>query len=178
MDERGNVVKYLVVSDNHGDRQILVDIANFWRHKVDGMFHCGDSELEVTDELWHQFVVVKGNCDYNPKYETECLINSGDDRIYMTHGHLYNVNIGLTSLSYSAREKNATIVLYGHTHKLLAAMADNILYVNPGSISQPRGTYSHLKTYAVIETNDGEIKVDYYDRTHHLIEELSVVFPR
>ncbi len=171
-------MKYLVVSDNHGDRNILVDIANVWSDKVDGMFHCGDSELAVTDDLWSQFVVVRGNCDYDSKYEKECVVSSGNETIYMTHGHLFNVNMGLTHLSYSAYEKKANIVLYGHTHKLLALMEKGVLYLNPGSISQPRGTYSHLKTFALIETSESEIRVDYYNRNHELIEELSVTFTR
>ena len=38
-------MKYLVISDNHGDRDVLVDVINRWRDGVDVMIHCGDSEL-------------------------------------------------------------------------------------------------------------------------------------
>ena len=38
-------MKYLVVSDNHGDRQILVDLVNHFQEQVDLFIHCGDSEL-------------------------------------------------------------------------------------------------------------------------------------
>ncbi|MEG0255664.1 MAG: metallophosphoesterase [Vagococcus sp.] len=171
-------MKYLVVSDNHGDRDILVNIATFWQDKVDGMFHCGDSELEPTDELWQKYVVVKGNCDYHPRFETESVISNQENTIYMTHGHLFNVNMGLTSLSLSARDKDATICLYGHTHKLAAEVVQGILFLNPGSISQPRGKYSHLKTYAIIETRAEQIEVTYYNRDHQVIDELSFVFSR
>lgn len=172
----GLKMKYLVVSDNHGDRDVLVNIAEHWQQKVAGMFHCGDSELEVTDELWRKFVVVKGNCDYDPKYEVECVIKTDDIVFYMTHGHLFNVNTSLNHLALSAKEKGANIVLYGHTHKLFAEMEQNILFLNPGSISQPRGKYSHLKTYAIIEVTEKEIKVTYHDRSHQVIPELSLVF--
>ena len=57
-------MKYLVVSDNHGDREILVDIVKQRAGEMDVLFHCGDSELEADDQLWETFDVVKGNCDF------------------------------------------------------------------------------------------------------------------
>ena len=44
-------MKYLVVSDNHGDRNILVEIVNRYVGMVDQMFHCGDSELKANNLL-------------------------------------------------------------------------------------------------------------------------------
>ena len=54
-------MRYLVVSDNHGDRDILVDLVDRYRSEVDIFFHCGDSELEASDPLWDTFQVVQGN---------------------------------------------------------------------------------------------------------------------
>ena len=42
-------MKYLIVSDNHGDRQILVDLLAEFSGKVDTFIHCGDSELQPSD---------------------------------------------------------------------------------------------------------------------------------
>lgn len=171
-------MKYLVVSDNHGNRDVLVDLVHIWEKKVDGMFHCGDSELKEDDNLWQKFVVVKGNCDYSPEYQKETAIAHGEDTIYMTHGHLFNVNMGLTYLSLAAKEKSASLCFYGHTHKLAAEMVDGILYLNPGSISQPRGKYSHLKTYAIVETSEKEIEVAFYTQNHEKLSDLTFTFPR
>ena len=171
-------MKYLVVSDNHGNRDVLVELASVWENKVDGMFHCGDSELEPNDTLWEKYVVVKGNCDYYPEYKQSVVVSVEEDTFFMTHGHLFNVNMGLTHLSLAAKENQATIALYGHTHKLAAEMVDGILYVNSGSIAQPRGKYSHLKTYAIIETNEKEIKVTYHNSNHEEIPELTFTFKR
>ena len=66
-------MKYLVVSDNHGDRRILVDLFAYYKDQVDLMIHCGDSELSVNDELWQEAYVVTGNCDYDPKYKKSQL---------------------------------------------------------------------------------------------------------
>ena len=38
-------MRYLVVSDNHGDREILVKLLDKYHANVDYFFHCGDSEL-------------------------------------------------------------------------------------------------------------------------------------
>ena len=108
----------------------------------------------------------------------ETAIAHGEDTIYMTHGHLFNVNMGLTYLSLAAKEKNASLCFYGHTHKLAAEMVDGILYLNPGSISQPRGKYSHLKTYAIVETSEKEIEVAFYTQNHEKLSDLTFTFPR
>lgn len=171
-------MKYLVVSDNHGNRDVLVDIVHRWEDKVDAMFHCGDSELKVDDTLWQKFVVVKGNCDYSSDYHNETTLLIGLDQVYMTHGHLFNVNMGLTYLSLAAKENHANLAFYGHTHKLAAELVEGVLYLNPGSISQPRGTYSHLKTYALVETLDERIEVCYYNEKHELVPELTFTFQK
>ncbi|WP_303220499.1 metallophosphoesterase family protein, partial [Enterococcus asini] len=57
-------MKYLVVSDNHGDRQILVDLVNHFQEQVDLFIHCGDSELPADDELFAIYQGVGGNCDF------------------------------------------------------------------------------------------------------------------
>ncbi|HGT1373043.1 TPA: metallophosphoesterase family protein [Enterococcus faecium] len=81
-------MRYLVVSDNHGDRDILVDLVDRYRSEVDIFFHCGDSELEASDPLWDTFQVVQGNCDYGPGFEQKKVIQTGQDTVFMTHGHL------------------------------------------------------------------------------------------
>jgi len=35
-------MKYLVLSDSHQDRQIVVDVFKQWKDKVDYVIHCGD----------------------------------------------------------------------------------------------------------------------------------------
>ncbi|WP_086312982.1 hypothetical protein A5821_000556 [Enterococcus sp. 7F3_DIV0205] len=168
-------MKYLVVSDNHGDRDILVDLTETYRGKVDKMFHCGDSELEPTDSLWNDFIVVKGNCDYDPDFPNVIVEKSGTDIIFMTHGHLSNVRTGLTSLALQAAEVNANIVLFGHTHEIGCEVRANVLYLNPGSISQPRGPIQ-LKSYAIIESTPEQLIVQYYGREHQPYKELHFVF--
>ena len=170
-------MKYLVVSDNHGDRNILVEIVNRYVGMVDHMFHCGDSELKVNDELWEHFTVVTGNCDYDPEYKKEQIVTIGNGVIYMTHGHLSNVRFGLTMLSVQAQEAGANIALFGHIHQAVAEMDKHILFVSPGSISQPRGPIQ-IPSYAIIESDEEGYQVAYYNRAHQPIEELVASFKR
>jgi putative phosphoesterase len=170
-------MKYLVVSDNHGDRDILVDLADTYRGKVDRMFHCGDSELEPTDALWQDFIVVKGNCDYDPEFPNQIVEQTEIDRIFMTHGHLANVRFGLTTLAMQAAEESANIALFGHTHEIGCEVRANILYLNPGSISQPRGPIQ-LKSYAMIESTADHYHVQYFGRDHQPFKELSFTFSK
>ncbi|MGX7148728.1 metallophosphoesterase [Enterococcus ureasiticus] len=168
-------MKYLVVSDNHGDRDVLVDLADEYRGKVDKMFHCGDSELEPDDTLWNDFIVVKGNCDYDPEFPNSIVEKNGTDTIFMTHGHLANVRSGLTTLTFQADEAKANIVLFGHTHEIGCEVRANVLYLNPGSISLPRGPIQ-LKSYAIIESTADQFVVQYYGRDHNPYKELHFVF--
>lgn len=170
-------MKYLVVSDNHGDRQILVDLLNRYEGKVDAMFHCGDSELGAKDALWDSFIVVAGNCDYDPGYVQEQIVTIGQDRIFMTHGHRSNVRFGLTMLSLQAQEEGANIVLFGHIHQAVAEMDKGILFVNPGSISQPRGPIQ-VPSYAIIDSTESTYSIQYYNRAHQPVEELTAEFAK
>jgi len=164
-------LKYLVVSDSHGDRQILVDLVRHFENSVDFFIHCGDSELPAKDELWNVFHVVGGNCDYDSNYKRQQLLVTDKDRIFVTHGHLSNVRMGLTNLKMQALEEEATIALFGHTHQIGCEQESGILFLNPGSISQPRGSLPY-KSFAIIESQETEYDVQYYDRDFHVLSDL------
>lgn len=170
-------MKYLVVSDSHGDRDVLVDLAETYRGKVDKMFHCGDSELEVSDVLWNDFIVVKGNCDYDPEFPDVIVEKTGVDTIFMSHGHLADVRLGLLTIATQAAEVNSTIVLFGHTHEIQCDVQGTTLYLNPGSISQPRGVIQ-FKSYAVIESTPDEFIIQYYGRNHKPLNKLYFIFKK
>lgn len=170
-------MRYLVVSDNHGDRDILVQLVERYQGKIDHFFHCGDSELSAEDVLWNVFNVVQGNCDFGPGYETKQFIDTGVDKILITHGHLANVRFGLTQLAMAAKELGANMVFFGHTHQIGCEFDQGILYLNPGSISQPRGPIQ-TPSYAIIDSTATKIEVQYYNRAHQPVEELAFTYAR
>ena len=68
----------IVMSDSHGERDIVVDIKNRYQGKVDAIFHNGDSELESSDPVWEGIHVVRGNCDYDSGYPERLVVKLGD----------------------------------------------------------------------------------------------------
>ncbi|MFV0558339.1 MAG: YfcE family phosphodiesterase [Enterococcus sp.] len=168
-------MKYLIVSDNHGDREILVDLVTKYQHEVDYFFHCGDSELASDDELFQRFIGVGGNCDYGPGFEDARLVETAVDRIYLTHGHLSDVRFGLTQLLIEAQAADANIVLFGHTHQIGCELLHDKLFLNPGSISQPRGPIQ-IPSYVIIESDGKNLLVQYYNRSHRALSDLQFHF--
>ncbi|MTD38820.1 YfcE family phosphodiesterase [Erwinia sp. CPCC 100877] len=166
-------MKYLVVSDNHGDRDVLVDLKETYKGQVDRMFHCGDSELDPTDSLWQDFIVVRGNCDYDPAFPNKIVDKTVEDTIFMTHGHLVNVRYGLTTLALQAAEVDADIVLFGHTHEIGCEMIEHTLFLNPGSIRLPRGPIQ-IKSYVIIDSRPDLLDIQYFGRDHQPIKESCI----
>lgn len=165
--ERWNGMKAVIVSDSHGLTTELEMIAKL-HGEADVFIHCGDSELQPTDEAIQPYRVVKGNCDFHKHFPNELMINFGDKNIFVTHGHLYDVKMELRLLYYRALEKEANIVCFGHSHLLGAEMIDNILFINPGSLRLPRNRRE--KTYAVVEMTDSEYIVTFYEYNGGMIE--------
>lgn len=156
----------LIISDTHGLVSPLTDI--FEQHpNISTIIHCGDSELMNFDPILKNVHVVRGNCDYDRTLPNELLVKVGDHSIYVTHGHLYGVKTSLDKLHSKAKEMNADIAVYGHSHIAKANQVDDVLLVNPGSIAYPRGRKE--KTYAIITLDDSKRTVDFYEATSHTL---------
>lgn len=159
-------MKYLVMSDSHGD----VEALQKWKLKeADAFFHCGDSELSSDDPLLEHVHVVRGNCDRDIRFPSSLLTSIQSDTILVVHGHLEEVTTSMMHLYYKAKEVGATIVLFGHTHRYGAEMIDDILFVNPGSVVQPR--MRKEKTYAVIQV-ENSIQVSFFTMDDRLVDKL------
>ena len=145
----------IVMSDSHGERDIVVDIKNRYQGKVDAIFHNGDSELESSDPVWEGIHVVRGNCDYDSGYPERLVVKLGDVIIAQTHGHLYGINFTWDKLDLWAQQEDADICLYGHLHAAAAWRNGKTVFINPGSVSQPRGPI-HEKLYAKVIINSSK----------------------
>ncbi|HZG70487.1 MAG TPA: metallophosphoesterase [Chondromyces sp.] len=167
-------MKLLVVSDSHGRRDILEELKGRYQEKVDLMIHCGDSELKADDPAIEGFQVVKGNCDIEPDFSNETIDEIAGKRIFVTHGHRYNVKMTMMNLSYKAKEYEADFVFFGHSHLVGVEKIDGTVFLNPGSITLPKGRQE--KTYAVVEVNHEEAEVRFYTDTHEEITDLRQTF--
>lgn len=165
--------KILVVSDNHGDRAILETIVAREEAHVDRMLHLGDSQLKDSDEIWEHFDVVTGNVDFYPYPET-LMIDTPEGKIFMTHGHLYNVRNDRQILAKAAKQEGAQIALFGHIHITTQEYIDDIWCINPGSISQPRGHFQE-PTYAIIDWEENQQpQVTFYTREGEAVSDIEV----
>lgn len=169
--------KLIVMSDSHGDRQVVEAIKNHYQGKVDGIFHNGDSELLANDLVWEGIQVVRGNCDIDGSYPNDKVIHFPNVTVAQTHGHLYQINFMWDRLDLFAQEAQADICLYGHLHRADAWQEGKIVFINPGSVSQPRGQVQE-KLYALVTVTDKVIRVDFYTLEHKLYPTLSKEFKR
>ncbi|AEJ24064.1 phosphoesterase [Weissella koreensis KACC 15510] len=170
---------YLIVSDIHGDRSILEKIVNHYVDQVQAMFFNGDSELKADDELFQQIQPVIGNMDFDSLFPDDRLYGDRWIKIYQTHGHLYHTESDLNLIREHVAPLDANVVTLGHTHQLGAEMIDGKLFINPGSISLPRGPYAYLKgTYAILSVQPKQLDVQFYNRELEPVEEMSFSFNR
>jgi len=133
-------MKILIVSDSHG-RNIYLGKAIDKVGDIDLFLHLGD--LEGSEDFVEAFVnsrieMISGNNDYFTDIPREKLIQVGKYTVFMTHGHKYGVYYDTDKLKEAARSRGADIVMYGHTHMPSIDYSDDIITINPGSISQPR----------------------------------------
>ncbi|RSD23351.1 metallophosphoesterase [Mesobacillus subterraneus] len=153
--------RVLIVGDSHGSTEMLEKIYGLHGKDMDLMIHCGDSELKENDEAIKHFKSVKGNCDFYGDFPDVDLHVVDGVKILVTHGHLYSVKSTLVNLYYKAKELQADVVCFGHSHVLGAEMVDDVLFINPGSIRLPRGRSE--RTYVILELDNGNATLKVYD---------------
>jgi hypothetical protein len=153
-------MKILVVSDTHKKHDNLEAVIE--QEKPDCLYHLGDSEgydFYIETHCGCPLSIVAGNCDFAAGLPEELLLEVGQSRILLTHGHYYNVNSDNRMLVKAAQAQGADVVLYGHTHCPELTEEEGITILNPGSISYPRQR-NRIPTYALI-TVDANGQLDF-----------------
>lgn len=150
-------MRIAVVSDTHRNLHAINKVINKIKN-VDVLIHLGDN-VEDVEKLKKGFegkvYSVKGNCDFSSKAVVSMSVVLQEKKIFMTHGHKYNVKFGLNSLIYKGMEEEANVVLYGHTHIAHMTNEEGIWFINPGSAGNPR---MGRATIAIIDINEESIK--------------------
>lgn len=162
-------MKCLVFSDAHG-YTLYMKKAIKMHSDAEVIFFLGDGlsdvdtlSLEYPDKFW---VAVRGNCDFYsyfkgaPAKKTETL-SVGGYTITLTHGDAYGAKYGSGELIKLARDTNADILLFGHTHKpfekYISDYEKPFYLFNPGSISVSSGSYGILDLREAPVLSHGEI---------------------
>lgn len=176
-------MRLLFISDIHGISKNLNYIKEqFVNLKCDKLIVLGDilngptyldyyNPLDVIDFLnsfQNQIICLKGNCDNLMGleqlsfeiYDNVYKIKVDDYDFYLTHGNKYNYN-NLGNI------KNG-ILIYGHEHKPYIRNKVDVLCINPGSISIPRGHFKESYLYY----DNGEFTI--YDVDNQIIDKYNL----
>ncbi len=148
-------MRILVFSDSHKDIDSCAAVCKRLIG-IDMIIHAGDhaSDAEALAGLFPDIPVkfVSGNCDF-AKAPQELIIEAAGKRIFLTHGHNYNVKSeeNYTTLYYRALSLECDCAVFGHTHIGVNDTNGKFTLLNPGSIKYSR-------TFGVIEIEDGVLK--------------------
>ena len=144
----------IVVSDSHGDDGVLKEVLKHYPN-ANAYLHLGDSE-DLPENLF-PFISVKGNNDYFIQDESK-IVEIEDIRIYMCHGH--KMYLSIENMLLKAKSKKVDIFLYGHTHVPFYQKIENIIILNPGSLSYPRGVFAII----YIDNHQIDVQIQQLDK--------------
>lgn len=133
-------MRILIVSDTHRENKNYFTVLEKLK-PLDMIIHCGDvegSEYVLTRSVECPVMMVAGNNDYFNSLPRELEFNIGKYKVLLVHGHNYYVYMGPEMLKEEARSRGADIVMFGHTHKPYLSVENDLVTLNPGSLSYPR----------------------------------------
>lgn len=158
-------MKIIIVSDTHRKNDNYFRVIEM--HKPDMVIHCGDSEgceYALTEAAGCPVKIVAGNNDFFSQLPRELEFAIGQYKVWVTHGHNYYVSMGNEHIKQEAEARGVDIVFYGHTHKPVVDREDDVIAVNPGSLSYPRQE-GRRPSYVIMET-------DRFEELHFMIAYL------
>ena len=138
-----STVKILVFSDSHGNTSRMKEAIEANLPSCKMIIHLGDGvrDISYVSSFFPELPVIslQGNGETFKKdvrIFDECGV-----RFICMHGHSYRVKMGLEYAIYAAREAEADILLYGHTHVAHDTVSEleggkKLRIFNPGSIGR------------------------------------------
>ncbi len=166
---RSGKIRVIIFSDTHGVSDIMHDAIKELG-PFDILVHLGDGATEgiaVAEAFNIQFIGVCGNEDYSADLKEEVILKIYNHSCLLFHGDNLDLNPFLNESLWNEKIKligekavqaDASIVLFGHTHKSMLKKAENILFCNPGS-----PTVQYLATsqpsYAILEADRKRLSI-------------------
>lgn len=132
------------------------------RRRPDYIVHLGDYERDAKwlTTLFPELPLISlpGNCDRpSPNAVLTKLLDFEGVKVFMTHGHPYDVKRGLLKIELAGREAGAGVVLFGHTHRRLCEDLGGMWLVNPGACGEWR------PSCALVELDNGTARCSLLD---------------
>lgn len=144
-------MKVLIVSDTHRKNSNYYKVVDM--HKPDMIIHCGDAEGEEEALISASpcpVHIVMGNNDFFSDLPREIELEIEDKKMFVTHGHNYYVSMGTENIKREAIARGMDIVVFGHTHRPVVEIDNDIIAINPGSLSYPRQD-GRIPSYVIME---------------------------
>ena len=135
------IVRIGVISDTHRNPAGVLRALEVLG-EIDRLMHLGDGVQDVqTIEALLDIPVyaVAGNCDYLGGYPYELTVELNGLTFFLTHGHFYHVRNSARLLIKNAVQNHVDVTLFGHTHISEVFAQGRHVFMNPGSITLPRG---------------------------------------
>ncbi len=152
-------MKLLILSDSHRTMDYMYMALE--RERPDRVIHLGDHQADAAllHERYPQIPLwsVCGNCDGRGD-PIRILQTLEGVRLYITHGHTLQVKYGLLRAELAAREAEANVLLFGHTHRSFCDFHNGLWLLNPGSCCGAGPI-----TYGVLELNAGTVLAEIKD---------------
>ncbi|MBQ7220225.1 MAG: phosphodiesterase [Synergistaceae bacterium] len=153
----------MIASDIHGSAKYCGQMMEaFEREKAERLLLLGDllyhgprndlpgeydtkKTAAMLNAISDRVLCVRGNCDSEvdqlmldfPIMAEYCLVFVGGRTVFATHGHIFNT-------ATPPALKEGDILLHGHTHiPAWESFGKGNVYVNPGSVSIPKGDSRH-----------------------------------
>ncbi|WP_193771424.1 YfcE family phosphodiesterase, partial [Candidatus Magnetaquicoccus inordinatus] len=149
-----------IFSDLHGNPEVLQFLIDRVFTGVDQIWSLGDNfhiydKGETSKSKADQVIktlsgyktkpidYIKGNCDEFEDYEsfaenyatTPFVIKDIEgQKMLLTHGHQFSAESDAITL---LREQGVSVLVYGHTHLSELAIKDDLVFINPGSVTLP-----------------------------------------
>lgn len=177
-------LRILIVSDTHGRTDRLESVLD-QAPEYDWLIHAGDHAADDWADIaarvtgaGRTLVNVCGNCDLPGSADIERPFDALGVPGLVLHGHTMQVKTSPLPLFYRAREAGAKWVIHGHTHTPVLYVEEGIVFLNPGSLSYPRGytepTYAHAEIRRTVEGVEavfcfytlGGTRISAFDLTH------------
>jgi len=168
-------MKILIASDIHGSAEFSGHFMDAVRlEKPDRLLLLGDllyhgprnslpqdydtkRTMEILNSLREKITAVRGNCDAEvdqmvlnfPLMNTYEMIEADGLKMFATHGHIYSPGNPPPFVEFD-------VLLNGHTHISAMQKVDDYYYINPGSVSIPKGGTAH--SYMIYENRTFTLK--------------------
>lgn len=163
-------MKFMIASDIHGSAYFCERLLRAYeRERADRLLLLGDllyhgprndlprgyepkSVIKMLNGAKNEILCVRGNCEAEvdqmvlefPAFADYIMVPLDSRAIFATHGHVYSEN-NMPPI------KNGDIFLYGHTHVSEMRKTEKYIFINPGSVSIPKG--GNVNSYMTLADN-------------------------